>query len=94
MKKLDAPQKAIYFCDGSKCSKENKHNRKAIRTLVKEAGLKNEVALVKTFCTDNCKCAPVIAVQPENLWFGDVSEKKAVQIFEEYIAPPILTIAK
>ena len=94
MKKLKAPQKTIFFCDGSKCSKENKHNRKAIRSLVKEAGLKDEVALVKTYCTDNCKCAPVISVQPENLWFGEVSEKKAVQIFEEHIALPVLKIAK
>ena len=85
MKKLDAPSKVILFCDGSKCGKENKHNRKTFRGLIKEEGLKNEVEMLKIECTDNCKCAPVISIQPDNVWFGEVSEKKIPQLFEDYI---------
>lgn len=84
MKKLDVPSKVIFFCDGSKCGKENKHNRKIFKGLIKEAGLKNDVAMIKTHCTDNCKCAPVIAIQPDNVWFGEVSERKIPQLFEDY----------
>jgi len=85
MKKLDVPSKVILFCDGSKCGKENKHNKKIFKSLIKEAGLKNEVALIKTHCTDNCKCAPVISIQPNNVWFGEVSERKIFELFENYI---------
>jgi (2Fe-2S) ferredoxin len=85
MKKLDVPSKVILFCDGSKCGKENRHNRKVFKSLIKEAGLKGEVALLKTHCTDNCKCAPVVSIQPDNVWFGEVSEKKVLGLFEDYI---------
>lgn len=85
MKKLDVPSKVILFCDGSKCGKENKHNRKILKSLLKESGLKKEVGMLKTHCTDNCKCAPVVAIQPENIWLGEVSERNMEKIFTEYI---------
>ncbi|NBL65357.1 (2Fe-2S) ferredoxin domain-containing protein [Flavobacterium sp. NST-5] len=85
MKKLDVPSKVVLFCDGSKCGKENKQNRKIFKSILKEAGLKKEIMIQKMYCTDNCKCAPVIALQPQNLWFGEVSERNVEKIFSEYL---------
>jgi (2Fe-2S) ferredoxin len=86
MNKLDIPKKVILFCDGSKCGKPNKHNRKVFRGLIKQTEMKDEVVMMKIHCTDNCKCAPVVGFQPDNVWFGEVSEKKIPQLFEEYVA--------
>ena len=86
MKKLEMRKKVILFCDGSKCGKDNKHNRKIFRGLIKQTEMKGEVEMLKTHCTDNCKCAPVIGFQPDNVWYGEVSEKKIPQLFEEHIA--------
>ena len=55
MKKLDLRKNVILFCDGSKCGKDNKHNRKIFRGLIKQTEMKGEVELIKIHCTDNCK---------------------------------------
>jgi NADH:ubiquinone oxidoreductase subunit E len=86
MNQLDIPKKVILFCDGSKCGRDNKHNRKMFKGLVKQTDMKSEVAMMKILCTDNCKCAPVIGFLPDNVWFGEVSEKKIPQLFEDYVA--------
>ncbi len=86
MKKIDAPEKIIFICDGSTCGDYNKSLRKKFKELIKDAGLKGEVEIVKMDCTDNCKQAPVLCIQPANKWFAEVSEKKIKTLFEEYIA--------
>ena len=85
MKTLDTPDKVIFICDGSSCGKHSKGIRKHFRELIKEGGLKGEVEVVKMDCTDNCDDAPVICIQPANVWFGEVSNKKVKTLFEEYI---------
>lgn len=84
MKKLDAHEKVIFICDGKKCCKYNKDIRKCFKDELKEAGLKKHVELIYTDCTDNCKYAPVIAIQPRNVWIGEVSEKSIPGIVKEY----------
>ena len=78
------PEKSIFICDGSKCG-DHKAIRKYFKEAIKENGLKNEVEIFKIECSDRCKHAPVMCVQPENKWFDEVSLKKAHKIFQEYI---------
>lgn len=85
MKKLDAPEKVIYVCAGKKCGRYSKEIRKGFRVEVKECGLKNEVDVVRMDCSDNCKHAPVVSIQPANLWIGEVEEKNVSDIFKKYI---------
>lgn len=85
MKKLDAPEKVIYVCDGKKCGRYSKEIRKGFRIEVKECGLKNEVDVVRMDCSDNCKHAPVMSIQPANIWLGEVEEKNVSDIFKKYI---------
>lgn len=85
MKRIDAPEKVIFVCDGSKCGKYSKVLRKELKELIKDADLKSDVSIVKMDCSDNCKQAPVLCIQPANKWFGDVTERKIETLFKDYI---------
>ena len=82
MSKFHQPEKAIYVCVGSKCGKRGgKDMCKELKHLIKENGLKDTVEIVKTECTDRCKFAPVLSVQPANVWLKEYDERDAVRIF-------------
>lgn len=85
MKKIDAYEKVIFICDGKKCCKYNHGLYKSFKRELKETGLKKQVELIYTDCTDNCKYAPVISLQPKNVWIGEVSEKDVPEIIEKYL---------
>jgi len=83
MSKFHAPEKAIYVCVGSKCGKRGgKDMCKELKELIKEKGLKDEVEIVKTECTDRCKFAPILSIQPANVWLKEYSEKDAPRILK------------
>lgn len=84
MSKIVFPEKSIFVCDGSKCGK-HKEVRKYFKDAVKDAGLKNEVEVIKMDCTDRCDHAPIVCLQPHNKWFSALTIFKARQVFEEYI---------
>lgn len=72
------PRQVIYICAGSKCRKRGgKQIAKQYKDYIKEAGLKNQVEIVKTECTDRCDFAPVLCFQPQNDWHLKVDEHKA-----------------
>src|SRR5688572_25280847 len=80
------PKQVIYVCTGSKCKKRGgKELGKAFRSLCKSFGLKEEVEIIKTDCTDRCKLAPVVCIQPQNLWLYEVNEYKVQNIFQQHI---------
>ncbi|MGV3589595.1 MAG: (2Fe-2S) ferredoxin domain-containing protein [Adhaeribacter sp.] len=81
------PQQVIYVCAGDKCKKRGgKEIGKLFRSMAKAAGLKDTVVeIIKTDCTDRCKFAPVMSIQPQNIWLHDVTETQATQIFNQYI---------
>lgn len=85
-KEFNKPDKVFYICNDSKCGKRGgKENSKLIKKLIKEAGLKESVEIIKTECTDRCKLAPVMSVQPSNNWYYEVDERMAETIFNKEI---------
>ena len=85
MKKIDAPDKVIFICDGKKCGRYSKELRSNFKELIKDNNLKKEVALLYMDCTGNCKIAPVISLQPKNIWIGETDERDVKSIFKQYI---------
>jgi NADH:ubiquinone oxidoreductase subunit E len=85
MKKIDVAGKVVFICAGKKCSRHGSEVYKAIKEIIKERGLKKNVDIIHTECTGNCKCAPVISLQPQNIWIGEVEGKDVKEIFREYI---------
>ena len=70
--------------DGKKCGVYNKTIRKAFKSAAKEHGMKRHVEIMCMGCSDNCKNAPVVSLQPQNVWIGEVEERNVPAIFKEY----------
>ncbi|MHA6249354.1 (2Fe-2S) ferredoxin domain-containing protein [Pontibacter sp. CAU 1760] len=85
-KNFKTPENVIYVCTGSKCKKKGgKDIGKIFRGMIKEMGLKGQVEIVKTECTDRCDFAPVMSFQPDNAWLSQATEQTAKQAFQEHI---------
>lgn len=84
MSKFYIPETTIYICTGSKCSKKgSKEFYKEMKSSLKKSGYKGEIELIKTECTDRCKYAPVLSVQPGNIWLKEYTEKDVLRLLEE-----------
>lgn len=85
-KTFHIPKQVIFVCAGSKCKKRGgKELAKLFRSQIKEARLDEEAEVIKTDCSDRCKFAPVMSLQPQNLWYHDVTEMQALQLFREQV---------
>ncbi|MFN6943419.1 MAG: (2Fe-2S) ferredoxin domain-containing protein [Cytophagaceae bacterium] len=83
-KEFKTPSQVIYVCTGSKCGKKGgKEISKLYRSFIKDHGLKNEVEVIKTDCTDRCKFAPIVCFQPQNTWYHELNYLEASQVIEE-----------
>lgn len=82
MKKVEFPEKSIFICVGSKCGKY-KEIRKHLKEAIKDKGLKQEVEIFKMECTDRCKHAPILCVQPQNEWYSEASYRDIDEIVKE-----------
>ncbi len=84
-KEFSVPEKVIYICQGSTCKRRgSKELRKLLKAKIKESKIKG-VEIIKTECTDRCKCGPIFCMQPQNLWFNRVDEDEVEEIFEQLI---------
>ncbi|MCY1383264.1 hypothetical protein D9M69_713720 [compost metagenome] len=81
MKKPAFPDISVFACNGSKCGKHKdfrKHLKNEIRNRVRA-----DVEIFHIECTDRCKFAPVLCLQPQNIWFYDCDESSVEQIVRE-----------
>lgn len=81
MKKPGFPDISVFACNGSKCGKHKdfrKHLRNEIRSRVRA-----DVEIFRMECTDRCKFAPVLSLQPHNIWFYNCDESSVEHIVQE-----------
>ena len=79
MGKFTVPDKVLYVCTGSKCSKRGgKEMYKMVRAYTKHS--KDGIEVVETECTDRCKYAPVCAIQPDNIWLKEYHQKEVLKL--------------
>ena len=84
MSKFQVPENIIYICQGSKCSKRgSKELYKNLKQYLKSKGDKDKIELIFTECTDRCKYAPVLAVQPANIWLKEYTAKDVVKLVDD-----------
>lgn len=82
MKKPQFPDISLFVCNGSKCGK-HKDFRKMLKSELKNRFSEEEVEVFRTECTDRCKFAPVVSLQPSNIWYYECDEDTIPHIFEE-----------
>ena len=78
------PEKSIFICDGKKCG-QHKDVRKQLKEVIKEHHLKDRIEIFKIECSDRCKHAPVLCVQPANRWYSDITVKDTEQIINDLL---------
>lgn len=82
--KLKHPKNTFLICTGKKCGSKGGHSHyKNLRGMIRTAGKKKDVQVIRTLCTGNCKMAPVIGVMPKNKWYGQVNPEKAAKLFKK-----------
>lgn len=79
-KKHDFPAQVVCMCMGSKCKKYNKDHYKHLKDALKHEGKHHDIEILKVECTGRCKQAPVMCLQPSNLWFTDFDDKLFKQV--------------
>lgn len=83
MSKFWIPETTFYICMGSKCSKRgSKEMYKHLKGYLKSEGL-DDVELIETECTDRCKFAPIMSVQPHNIWLKEYTGKEVMKVLEK-----------
>ena len=86
MKQFVVPEKTIYVCVGRTCGPRGGCDTyRTLRRLIRQSGLKETVEVVRTECTDRCDFAPVLSVQPANVWLKQYDESDAPRILRTAI---------
>lgn len=83
----------VFCCQGSDCAKRGaSRNLKTMKSQVKEAGMKGDVAFIETECMDQCKHGPMMIVcsrgQDEEdgpVWYCKVRPKDAAIIVYQHL---------
>lgn len=80
-------RRQVLVCRGPRCTAQGGED--AMRALVlgmMEAGLgDNDVLVTHTGCQFPCNQAPVVSVQPDDVWYGDVDPAAARAIVHEHL---------
>jgi NADH:ubiquinone oxidoreductase subunit E len=78
----------VMVCHGSDCKHEGaKELAKAVKDCARELGLMRDTLVVKTKCTGACKRAPVMSIQPANVWLTRATPAEAIEAFRASAKP-------
>jgi NADH:ubiquinone oxidoreductase subunit E len=84
MSKFTIPERVLYVCTGSKCSKRGgKKLYKSAEAVTKYWGNVAGIEVVRIECTDRCDFAPVCNIQPDNIWLKEYSEKEVIKLLQK-----------
>lgn len=66
-----------------------------LKDMLRERGLDARVMVNRTYCLKHCSRGPVVAVQPDNVWYAGVGEGDLVEICDVHAqgGPPIDRLA-
>lgn len=90
-KKLKFPEKIVLVCVGSKCrEKGNKELVQDLKKTIKEQHIKNTCGVIKVNCFGKCKHAPIVSIQPDNIWLSECSQKEIKHQIENRVLLPLV----
>ena len=56
-----------------------------LKALVRERGLEGRVMVNRTYCLKHCSRGPVLAVQPDNVWYAGVAAEDLPEICSSHL---------
>ncbi|MCB9495680.1 MAG: (2Fe-2S) ferredoxin domain-containing protein [Fibrobacteria bacterium] len=78
-------RRVVYLCEGKVCGPAGgAENTAALREALGERGVPG-VHTMRTGCQGFCKRAPVVSVQPDGVWYGEVTPTTARRIVEDHL---------
>jgi (2Fe-2S) ferredoxin len=85
-KDMSRVKKVIYFCAGGPCTQKGSGLLiRETRALLKTEGLQAATHTVKTLCSGHCEHGPILAVQPDNLWYREMDAEKSEKVIRDHI---------
>lgn len=81
----DSYKKHVMICGGTGCTSSGAEKLiGALRSLLKETGMENEIKIVKTGCFGLCAEGPIMLVYPENVMYTRVEESDVSEIVSSH----------
>lgn len=76
----------LFICNGDHCTLHGAaESTKAIRKIIKEMGLDDEVHTTKTYCNGRCLDGPIVIAEPGYVWYKSMTQDKAKELVHEHI---------
>ena len=80
----------VGVCTGTGCmSSRSEAILKGLQAEVKNRGLENEVQVKKVGCLGLCAAGPIISVQPENIFYREMTPEDAVSVIDSLGKEPL-----
>jgi (2Fe-2S) ferredoxin len=88
------PERQVLVCVNSRppgnpkgsCGEKGGQERfDRLKELLRERGLEGRVMANRTYCLKHCSRGPVVAVQPDNVWYAGVSEADLAEICASHL---------
>lgn len=85
-KNLELAGRILYFCAGGSCAQKGaEHLIRETRALLKTEGQYGMTHTVKTHCAGQCEHGPVLAVHPDNIWYGNMDCVKSERVVRGHL---------
>ena len=91
---MPTPEKQVLVCvnsrppgnaKGSCGEKGSQELFDRLKALLRERGLDRRVMLNRTYCLKHCSRGPVVAVQPDNVWYANVAADDLAEICSSHL---------
>jgi len=83
---LEGSQRLVLLCNGDTCSQRGADDvTLALRRAISEAGLDPVVHTARTRCLGRCDDGCTVVVQPDNVWYREITPELARQIVYRHL---------
>lgn len=86
IKDITKVKKHLFLCNGDSCIRNGaKESTMAIRECIKKLELQKEVHTTRTLCNGRCDDGPIVIIQPDGVWYKQITCDKAEELVTEQI---------
>ncbi len=91
---VSTPERQVLVCinsrppgnpKGSCGQKDAQSLYDALRDIVEEKGLQDRIMINRTMCLKHCSQGPVVAIQPDNVWYANVAVDDLAEICSSHL---------
>ncbi len=85
--RIEDIQRIVMICHGKDCKKAGARKlRDCARERLRDHGLRKNTLIARTHCNGLCKQAPVVCLQPANVWLSQTSPRQLQRAIDDHLA--------